>query len=915
MFRILSLFFIVLFTRVSYSQCVNSFPHTEDFNGTNGGWVAGGTSSTWAWGSPSKPVISSAAGGSGKCWVIGGLTNSSYANNEASYITSPCFDFTNLQHPEVGFDVFWESERKYDGAKLQYSLDGTNWVAVGDMNSNNDPCIAQNWYNYATINYLSSSPGWSGNKQSTSGSCQGGGGSNGWVRARHIINTLAGKPSVRFRFRFGAGSQCNAYDGFAIDNFTVAEGYPYSAEYDYTCQGNNTVDFESLTQCGTGYTWNFDDPASGAANNSTASAPSHQFSAPGTYSVSLTVDFANGSSNTVVKDVVVLGVTTSVTQPVLCNGGTATVQAVVQPAGSYTYQWNNNPALNTASVSLGAGTHSLSVSGANTCSISSTIVVTEPPAITITPQVIAAGCTNDGAINLQVSGGLGPYSFSWTNGSTQQNLTGLSAGTYTVTVTDANNCTKNLPVVVASSSSNINLSWVVSPAKCTSANGAIDLSVSGNSGSVSFLWSNGQTTEDISNLAPGTYTVTATHNGCNTAETIVVNSIEVPIYVTVANIVHATCGASNGSIELTVAGEQGSLPFSYLWSSGATTQTATGLAAGTYDVEVRNTYGCIKTLQGIVVQNLPGNLQVTPTVTNAQCGNNGSIKLNVSGMAGTPEYVWSTGATTSSLQNVGAGTYSVLVKIGSCEKELLGIVVQDIGLNLAANAVIKPETCGNGAGSITLQLNNPDSFTYLWNTGATTSSISGLSAGIYSVQVSMNSCTDSLVNMVITNQMLTPFVYLGRDTGICPGEVLKLTPGAGFDEYTWQDGSTQSFFNVTQTGNYFVQVKDSSGCTGSDSIYVLVDCSDVYFPNAFTPGNDGLNNSFGPLGNISALRKYRLTIYNRYGEKVFESTDPYRKWNGAQRGYLQNSQVYVWQSSYELNGQAHYKKGTLLLIR
>ena len=140
------------------AQCtnpVNSFPYTENFETSNGGWVPGGTASDWSWGTPIKPVISSAASGS-KCWITGTLTQSSYSNNQNSTLTSPCFDFTGLSQPYIKFSIFWETEKKYDGASFQYSIDGGNsWTSVPEKNrpvaDSGEACFAASGTNIRSL--------------------------------------------------------------------------------------------------------------------------------------------------------------------------------------------------------------------------------------------------------------------------------------------------------------------------------------------------------------------------------------------------------------------------------------------------------------------------------------------------------------------------------------------------------------------------------------------------------------------------------------------------------------------------------------------------------------------------------------------------------------------------------------------
>src|SRR3954468_4723567 len=190
-FVIIVIFFTLVFIAPlgSIAQCgqlINIFPYHEDFESSNGNWFAGGTASDWAWGVPYKPVINS--GGSGlKCWITGGLNNKSYGNGENAWLQTPCFDFTNLKDPYLTFKVFWETEREYDGANLQYSIDnGATWREIGSANETGN-CKGENWYNYSSLQNIYINDGWSGNIQSSKPPCIVSGGSSGWVIAKHDV--------------------------------------------------------------------------------------------------------------------------------------------------------------------------------------------------------------------------------------------------------------------------------------------------------------------------------------------------------------------------------------------------------------------------------------------------------------------------------------------------------------------------------------------------------------------------------------------------------------------------------------------------------------------------------------------------------------------------------------------------------
>lgn len=360
------------------AQCtggITSFPYTEGFETTDGGWVSGGTGNDWAWGTPSKPVIT-AAGGGAKCWVVGGLTGSAYTNAEASWLQSPCFDFTGLQYPYISMKVFWETEQQFDGANFQYSIDnGASWVTIG--NSGFTDCLNKNWYNQNPVTYLSpltsERQGWSGNKQTTSGSCRGGNGSNGWVTASQVMPGLAGRSGVLFRFTFGAGTICNNYDGFAIDDISIGEAPANEASFTYTCKAGNAVDFTNTSiLCPNSFAWNFGDPASGANNTSTAANPSHTFSGTGEYIVSLTVAGTGNAPSTTTRKVIILSGVTDMLSPADCqtNNGGSLIVSVTGTSAPLTLSWSTSPVQTTTiATNLAAGDYTVLVSGTDVCPI------------------------------------------------------------------------------------------------------------------------------------------------------------------------------------------------------------------------------------------------------------------------------------------------------------------------------------------------------------------------------------------------------------------------------------------------------------------------------------------------------------------------------------------------------------------
>ncbi|MBW7952875.1 MAG: gliding motility-associated C-terminal domain-containing protein, partial [Chitinophagaceae bacterium] len=207
-------------------------------------------------------------------------------------------------------------------------------------------------------------------------------------------------------------------------------------------------------------------------------------------------------------------------------------------------------------------------------------------------------------------------------------------------------------------------------------------------------------------------------------------------------------------------------------------------------------------------------------------------------------------------------------------------------------------------------------YSYVWSNSATTQSINNLHAGNFSVVVKDANACSITKNTVVKDSMNTISLNLGKDTSFCPGNQLVLDAGTGFSSYLWQNNSTSSKFTVTTTGTYYVKVTDKDGCNKSDTIKIVVDCSDVYFPTAFTPNNDGLNDTFGAIGNISAITIYTLNVYDRWGQLIFSSNNPFVKWNGKQNGIDSDLGSYVWTATYSINNKPVItKKGNVILLR
>lgn len=299
-------------TILTFSQCINTFPHTQDFESGAAGWTSGiyeGTSNTWALGEPNKSIISGACGGS-NAWTTGGLTDL-YAPGEHSYVQSPCYDFSGITNPMLSVCIWIETEGGYDGTVLQASVGGGAWEDIGGTGSTSSCEGATNWYNDASVNYLdgyggTTGNGWNGNNGTLTGSgCTApGGGSGGWITATHCLPG-GGNSNVQFRFLFGAGTVCEA-EGFAFDNFTVSDGTgvgDVTPAFNITgCSKSGSrreLTFDDTTiggACFTDYSWDFGDGNTEVGTASPGAADTDNgYMATGTYTACLS--FSNGSCN------------------------------------------------------------------------------------------------------------------------------------------------------------------------------------------------------------------------------------------------------------------------------------------------------------------------------------------------------------------------------------------------------------------------------------------------------------------------------------------------------------------------------------------------------------------------------------------------------------------------------------------
>lgn len=330
---------------------------------------------------------------------------------------------------------------------------------------------------------------------------------------------------------------------------------------------------------------------------------------------------------------------------VTISGGTA----------PYTYAWSNGETTSSLE-GLSSGYYELTITDGAGCAKVMPVLLENITTINVTALSQPTACTQTtGSIDLTVSGGTEPYTYAWSNGSTSEDISGLGAGVYQVQVTDANGCTVSRSFMVYEDNT-LKLSATTTHTACVEDNsGAIDLTVSGGSGEYAYSWSNGETTEDLDNLAAGYYTVTVTDaGGCQATlrVSIVAESFQVS-----SNTQDPSCyGTADGFIQIAPLG--GVAPYTYLWSNGSTEKDLNDLAGGVYHVTITDATGCSRKLYFILTD--PDEILGTAIVDNVNCEIEGfSLDLSVTGGTAPYTYSWSNGATSEDLSGLAVGEYTV----------------------------------------------------------------------------------------------------------------------------------------------------------------------------------------------------------------------------------------------------------------
>jgi hypothetical protein len=645
----------------------------------------------------------------------------------------------------------------------------------------------------------------------------------------------------------------------------------------------------------------------------------------------------------------------------VCEGGTATLYAANGPG--FTYNWYDQASGGTLlatdsgyTVTGATSTTTYYVESVNAlgCAgnrIAVTLVV-NPLTAPTAASVIAC---DTGLVYVTVDPVAGATAYNWydqlSGGTLLQSNNGFSYGVYIgtsgtsvdvyVSYTFPGCGESPLTMVTASVDNSIIVTNPTLDTICAGASVALNAGESGGTGTFTYLWSPISTADSVvanPTVSPTTstsYNVVITSGPCEVMVSIpVIVSGQLASTLTISNL--ACNGDANGSITVSTVG--GISPLTYQWDAqagGGTDSSATGLSGGTYLVTITDASGCSQIDSTTVTE--PSALSLSSSATDANCGNSdGVATVTAAGGTSPYAYLWDDSATqtTMTATGLGGGSYSVLVTDSMGCQDSASVTVADIPLTASVSgdsSLCLGETTQLTAGGGTL---------FFWLTGETTATItvSPAATTTYTVVVSTATCpADTATVTVIVNQV--PVIQVSPDSvTIAEGTNVQLN-ASGASTYVWTPTEGLSCSNCsnpvaspTTTTTYWVTGTDAQGCSDTTSVTVTVNAIDniVYLPNTFSPANEnGDNQTLQVFG--SNIVEINLVIFDRWGEKVYESTDAteairsdgkccaYGKgWNGTWQssGTKVNvaSFAYVLRGKFK-DGEEFEKHGNITLIK
>ncbi|NVN94214.1 MAG: gliding motility-associated C-terminal domain-containing protein [Bacteroidetes bacterium] len=497
----------------------------------------------------------------------------------------------------------------------------------------------------------------------------------------------------------------------------------------------------------------------------------------------------------------------------------------------------------------------------------------------------------------------------WSTGATTNSLNVYLPGTFWIQAKQTNGCMIRDTVVVKYDSLSVSIASFANPSCFGGNNGSINTTINSLYPPFAFSWNTTPvlTTQNLSNLLAGNYILTFTDSlGCikTASQTL---TAPTPVVISLGN---DTSFCQGQSIVL-----QATQVFtSYLWSTGASTQSVNVNTQGAYWLKGTNASGCSGYDTINITLNPTPIVQIAPTNPSVCKGE--SITLTASSNLLSTTYTWSNTATTTTvnLSPTLTTSYFVIGKLNQCVDTAFA-TINVKPLPIISTTADKNPICEGESTNLTAGSNMP-STTYVWNNNVTgnTLSVAPNNSAYYYVTGTASNCHDTsgITINVITQQSIN----LGVDDYLCVGDEKTLNANNLLGVFLWSNGTSGNTMIVNEPGVFWLRV-DNNGCIASDTI-VLKPCSEIWVSNVFTPNNDGINDIF--KANTKEIQKFQLYIYNRWGNLVFETHDVNMGWDGKYAGGDAQSGVYYWVIRYNENRSSNQNvekeiHGSVTLLR
>lgn len=485
------------------------------------------------------------------------------------------------------------------------------------------------------------------------------------------------------------------------------------------------------------------------------------------------------------------------------------------------------------------GTYTLEVlNTANGCTATASTAVAQSPAVSaaITGQTnISCFGGSNGTAVAAATGGNNNYTYVWSNGASSASIENLVAGTYYVTAIDGENCSSSATVLITQPDQLA----VNATATAQSANGVNDgtatANPSGGTATYQYLWSNSATTQTISDLAPGVYSVSITDaNGCIAVQTVTVNAFNCALSASISGANVTCAGAANGTAAVSLVG--GADPVSYVWSNGATTASVENLAPGEFSVNITDANNCPATLNISIVEPAALVVNATSTHESTSGANDGTATANPTGGTGDYTYLWSNNETTQSISGLAPGLYTVSVTDGNNCLSVQTVTVNSFDCAISAVITATNVSCfglSNGI-AIAVPVGGAAPFDYLWTNGATTSTNAQLSAGTYGVTITDDNDCPTVQTITITEPQALSLGVVSVNGVVCEDDPsgsaeVAATGGTSDYQYLWSNNASGPVATGLVAGDYSVVVTDANGC--SQQVSVSITANDTEAPS------------------------------------------------------------------------------------